>query len=48
MEEQVGIRQELLDFVNAVNEDDEDEGPDEFMVARVLDVTGSLGVWGIN
>ena len=47
MEEQVGIRQELLDFVNALDED-EDEGPDEFMVARILDVTGSLGVWGIN
>lgn len=47
MEEQVGIRQELLDFVNTLDED-EDEGPDEFMVARILDVTGSLGVWGIN
>ena len=44
-EEQVGIRQELLDFVNALDED-KDEGPDEFMVARILDVTGSLGVWG--
>jgi len=46
-EKETDIRQDLLDFVNTIDDED-DEGPDMHMVACNIDVTGSLGVWGIN
>ena len=43
----IDIRKALLDFVNNID-DDEEVGPDINITACAIDVTGSLGVWGIS